>query len=123
MEGDKAVVYHCLDNARAYRGAALSPLEFELDDAPALEQMLTTVEPRWIMVKDLIHGDVEDKMELAQALFDEGILATVSEKQMGCCVRLQHMHYTVTSTRNFHRFFLFHSKMLVDTPDRSVQVG
>ena len=29
------------------------------------------------MVKDLIHGDVEDKMEIAQALFDEGILATV----------------------------------------------
>ena len=24
------------------------------------------------MVKDLIHGDIEDKMEIAQALYDEG---------------------------------------------------
>ena len=29
-------------------------------------------------MKDLIHGDVEDKMGIAQALFDEGLLATVS---------------------------------------------
>ena len=29
------------------------------------------------MVKDLIHGDVEDKMEIAQALYDEGLLATM----------------------------------------------
>ena len=77
MEDDKAILYHCLDNSRVYHGTPISPMEFEIDDAPALEQLLTTVEPHWIMVKDLIHGDVEDKMEIAQALFDEGILATV----------------------------------------------
>jgi lysine-specific demethylase/histidyl-hydroxylase NO66 len=77
VEDDKAVLYHCLDNSRVYHGTPLSPMEFEVDDAPALEQLLTTVEPHWIMVKDLIHGDVEDKMEIAQALFDEGILATM----------------------------------------------
>merc|ERR1719253_2140327 len=77
VEGDKAIVYHCFDNSRVFHGNPLSPLEFEVDDAPALEQLLTTVEPHWIMVKDLIHGDVEDKMEIAQALFDEGILATM----------------------------------------------
>jgi hypothetical protein len=27
------------------------------------------------MVKDLIHDDIEDKMEIAQSLYDEGILA------------------------------------------------
>eukprot|EP00985_Skeletonema_marinoi_P032111 scaffold38473_cov168-Skeletonema_marinoi.AAC.2 len=52
-------------------------MEFEIDDAPAIEQLLTTVEPHWIMVKDLIHGDIEDKMEIAQTLYDEGILAAV----------------------------------------------
>ena len=52
-------------------------MEFEVDDAPALEQLLTTVEPRWIAVNDLIHGDVEDKMGIAQALYDEGLLATM----------------------------------------------
>ena len=77
IEGDKAVLYHCLDNSRVFRGTPLSPMEFEVDDAPALEQLLTTVEPHWIMVKDLIHGDVEDKMDIAQALFDEGILSTM----------------------------------------------
>jgi len=75
IEDGKAVLYHCVDNARIYHGNPLSPLEFELDDAPALELLLTTVEPRWIQVQDLIHDDIEDKMELAQALYDEGILA------------------------------------------------
>ena len=77
MEDDKAVLYHCLDNSRVYQGTPLSPMEFEIDDAPALEQLLTTVEPHWIQVSDLIHGDIEDKMEIAQALFDEGMLATL----------------------------------------------
>ncbi len=77
VEDGKAVLYHCLDNSRVYHGTPLSPMEFEIDDAPALEQLLTTVEPHWIMVKDLIHGDVEDKMEIAQTLYDEGLLATI----------------------------------------------
>ncbi|KAL3808730.1 hypothetical protein ACHAXA_010896 [Cyclostephanos tholiformis] len=77
VEEGKAVLYHCLDNSRVYHGTPLSPMEFEIDDAPALEQLLTTVEPHWIMVNDLIHGDIEDKMEIAQTLYDEGLLATI----------------------------------------------
>lgn len=77
IEDSKAVIYHCLDNSLVFHETPLSPMEFEVDDAPALEQLLTTVEPHWIMVKDLIHGDVEDKMEIAQALYDEGLLATM----------------------------------------------
>ena len=75
VEGDKAVVYHSLDNSRVYHEVPLSPLEFEIDDAPALEMLLTTIEPHWICVQDLIHGDIEDKMDIAQSLYDEGILA------------------------------------------------
>eukprot|EP00577_Skeletonema_sp_RCC1716_P032773 CAMPEP_0113424184 /NCGR_PEP_ID=MMETSP0013_2-20120614/29447_1 /TAXON_ID=2843 ORGANISM="Skeletonema costatum, Strain 1716" /NCGR_SAMPLE_ID=MMETSP0013_2 /ASSEMBLY_ACC=CAM_ASM_000158 /LENGTH=269 /DNA_ID=CAMNT_0000312155 /DNA_START=1 /DNA_END=808 /DNA_ORIENTATION=+ /assembly_acc=CAM_ASM_000158 len=77
IEESQAVLYHCNDNSRVYHGTPLSPMEFEIDDAPAIEQLLTTVEPHWIMVKDLIHGDIEDKMEIAQTLYDEGILAAV----------------------------------------------
>jgi lysine-specific demethylase/histidyl-hydroxylase NO66 len=77
VEEGKAVLYHCLDNSRVYHGTPLSPMEFEIDDAPALEQLLTTVEPHWIMVNDLIHGDVEDKMGIAQTLYDEGLLSTI----------------------------------------------
>jgi len=75
LEDGKAVLYHCVDNSRVYRENPLSPMEFELDDAPALEALLTTVEPHWIQVQDLIHDDIEDKMEIAQSLYDEGILA------------------------------------------------
>jgi lysine-specific demethylase/histidyl-hydroxylase NO66 len=57
---------------------ALNPLEFELDDAPAIEQLLTTIEPRWIMLADLFHDTVEDKVGVAQALYDEGLLAVYS---------------------------------------------
>lgn len=75
VEGDKAVVYHSLDNSRVYHETPLSPMEFEIDDAPALEMLLTTIEPHWICVQDLLHGDIEDKMDIAQSLYDEGILA------------------------------------------------
>ena len=75
IEEGKAVLYHCVDNSRVFHETPLSPLEFEIDDAPALEALLTTVEPHWICVEDLIHGDIEDKMEITQSLFDEGILA------------------------------------------------
>jgi lysine-specific demethylase/histidyl-hydroxylase NO66 len=36
-------------------------MEFEMDDAPALELLLTTAEPRWIQVQDLIHDNIEEK--------------------------------------------------------------
>ena len=75
LEEGRAVLYHCVDNSRVYQGNPLSPMEFEVDDAPALELLLTTVEPRWIQVQDLIHDDIEEKMEIAQTLYDEGILS------------------------------------------------
>jgi lysine-specific demethylase/histidyl-hydroxylase NO66 len=75
IEDDKAVVYHCADNSREYQGHPISPLEFEMDDGPALEQLLTTAEPAWIVVNDLYHDTIEDKISITQALYDEGILA------------------------------------------------
>lgn len=75
LEEDKAVVYHCADNSRVFQGNPISPLEFEMDDGPALEQLLTTTEPEWIMVNDLMHDTIEDKVGVAGSLYDEGILA------------------------------------------------
>ena len=79
MEEGKAILYHSADNSPIHHEQPLSPMEFEIDDAPALEMLLTTVEPHWICVEDLIHGDIEDKMEIAQSLYDEGILAMFQE--------------------------------------------
>jgi hypothetical protein len=57
-------------------------MEFEMDDAPALELHLMTVEPRWIQVQDLIHDDIEEKYEIAQTLYDKRILSILeTEKQ------------------------------------------
>lgn len=78
LEDGKAVLYHCADNTCVYHEVPLSPLEFEVDDAPALEQLITTVEPKWIAISDLIHEGMEDKIAIAQSLYDEGILAIVN---------------------------------------------
>jgi len=80
LEEEKAVVYHCGDNSREYRGNPLRPLEFEMDDGPAIEQLLTTVEPHWIFVNDLYHDTIEDKVAIAQSLYDEGILAIKNQE-------------------------------------------
>ena len=82
LEDDKAVVYHCMENSRVFHGKPLSPMEFETDDGPALEQLVTTIEPNWIRVNDLFHDTIEDKVAIAQALFDEGILAVLNEEAM-----------------------------------------
>jgi lysine-specific demethylase/histidyl-hydroxylase NO66 len=51
-----------MDNSRVLQGNPPSPMEFEMDDAPALELHLMTVEPHWIQVQDLIHDDIEEKI-------------------------------------------------------------
>ena len=75
LEDEMAIVYHCIDNSRVYQEHPISPLEFEMDDAPAIEQLLTTVPPHWIAIQDLIHDTIDDKIGIAQSLYDEGILA------------------------------------------------
>lgn len=80
VEDGKIVVYHCMDNARNLYGNEISPLEFEVDDGPAIEMLLHAY-PEPIMVSDLQHPseDLEDKVGVAQALFKEGFLVIVDE--------------------------------------------
>ena len=53
----------------------MNPLEFELDDGPAIEQLLRAY-PEGVTVGDLEHPseELDDKISLAQALYKEGIL-------------------------------------------------
>jgi lysine-specific demethylase/histidyl-hydroxylase NO66 len=81
IEDDKAIIYHCGDNSREYQGNPLSPMEYEMDDGPTIEQLLTTVEPHWIFVNDLFHDTIEDKIAIVQSLYDEGILAVRQAEQ------------------------------------------
>jgi lysine-specific demethylase/histidyl-hydroxylase NO66 len=80
IEDGKIVLYHCMDNARSVFGNEISPLEFELDDGPAIETLLKAY-PDPVMVSDLPHPseDLEDKVGVAQALFKEGFLFIVDE--------------------------------------------
>lgn len=80
VEDGKVVVYHAMDNSRELFGNPVSPLEFELDDGPAIEALLNAY-PQPVVVSELEHPseDVEDKVGVAQALYKEGILMIVDE--------------------------------------------
>jgi bifunctional lysine-specific demethylase and histidyl-hydroxylase NO66 len=41
IEDGVAVVYHCMDNARWHHGAEMKPLEFPIDDAPAIGVLIS----------------------------------------------------------------------------------
>ncbi|GMH80847.1 hypothetical protein TrLO_g332 [Triparma laevis f. longispina] len=78
LEEGKAILYHCGDNSRTYRGQALSPMEFETDDAPTIELILKTVAPFWVKVDDLPHPpseDLDDKIGVVESLYEEGIVS------------------------------------------------
>lgn len=73
IEEGKAVVYHCRENSRQHHETPISPLEFELDDAESIEFILQSY-PDFFRVGDLPHEDSADQIELAKALYREGIL-------------------------------------------------
>ena len=58
----------------------MNPLEFELDDGPAIEQLLDAY-PTAVTVQDLPHcsEELEDKLAVAQALYKEGFLLVEDE--------------------------------------------
>lgn len=80
VEDGMVVLYHCMDNARDQFGLPLNPLEFELDDGPAIEGLLNAY-PEGVAVSDLAHPseEMDDKVEVAKSLFKEGFLIIVDE--------------------------------------------
>lgn len=72
------IYYHV--NIRVPGAHENSPLEFELDDGPAIELLLKAY-PEGVMVQDLPHPseELEDKVGIAQALFKEGFILIVDE--------------------------------------------
>eukprot|EP00603_Paraphysomonas_imperforata_P015561 CAMPEP_0114457990 /NCGR_PEP_ID=MMETSP0104-20121206/4453_1 /TAXON_ID=37642 ORGANISM="Paraphysomonas imperforata, Strain PA2" /NCGR_SAMPLE_ID=MMETSP0104 /ASSEMBLY_ACC=CAM_ASM_000202 /LENGTH=569 /DNA_ID=CAMNT_0001630565 /DNA_START=14 /DNA_END=1723 /DNA_ORIENTATION=- len=72
VEDGVIVVYHCMDNSRMLHEASLNPMEFDLDDGPAIEALLDAY-PTPVVVMDLHHPseELEDKVAVAQALFKD----------------------------------------------------
>lgn len=58
----------------------LNPIEFDLDDGPAIEALLDAYHTP-VVVMDLHHPseELEDKVSIAQALYKEGFLLRVEE--------------------------------------------
>ncbi|RHY12828.1 hypothetical protein DYB28_009256 [Aphanomyces astaci] len=75
----KAVVYHCKENSRKHHEVALSPLEFELDDAESIEFVFNSY-PSFFRVGDLPHEDPADQIGLVKALYEEGLLMFENDK-------------------------------------------
>ena len=84
FDNDKVLVYHCCDNDRTVthvpdndNTSSFTPLEFEIDDAPAIEQILTSTD-EYIAIKDLTHesssDNIQEKIEIVSALMKEEIL-------------------------------------------------
>ena len=67
--------------AESAGGEPPSALEFELDDAPAIEALLRAY-ARPVRVRDLPHPpheELEDKLGVAEALFREGFLYALED--------------------------------------------
>lgn len=73
---------------RELYGNPLNPLEFELDDGPAIEMFLKAY-PQSISVCDLYHPseELDDKISIAQALFKEGFLIITDDTSIPVDIR------------------------------------
>jgi len=80
VEDGKVVVYHCIYNDREHYKTVLSPLEYDLDDGPAIEALLCSY-PYGVIVEDLPHPseEIDDKVSIAQSLYKEGLLIIEDE--------------------------------------------
>mmetsp|Transcript_12300 Transcript_12300/g.16599 ORF Transcript_12300/g.16599 Transcript_12300/m.16599 type:complete len:573 (-) Transcript_12300:40-1758(-) len=81
-DNHQALLYHALDNGRTHRASPIACLEFQLDDAPAIEILLSAHIARPVAVSDLPHASLDDKLELARTLYDEGLLVAVDDDQV-----------------------------------------
>jgi len=68
------LLYHALDNATSHRGKPVACLEFEEEDAPALEALLASHAARPVLVRDLPHSSDDDRIAVASSLVAEGLL-------------------------------------------------
>lgn len=86
IEGDMAVVYHCLANERQAHASgeadaehgetAAGRMEFELDLAPALEALLlrVPVDGKGIVLRKVISNRQPEHLTLVKQLYDAGII-------------------------------------------------
>uniref|UniRef100_A0A7S3LN38 Bifunctional lysine-specific demethylase and histidyl-hydroxylase n=1 Tax=Aplanochytrium stocchinoi TaxID=215587 RepID=A0A7S3LN38_9STRA len=78
VEDDAAVVYHSLKNTRKYHEVDPRGLEFEVEDAEAIETILKSKpEEEPLIVRNLPHETDKDKLRVVQFLLTEKIITLV----------------------------------------------
>jgi len=80
LEDGDCVLYHSMANGRTLFENELQCLQFEPSDGQALEMLLTSY-PDWVRVDTLPLKEIEDRVELVNALYYEGILMALPEKR------------------------------------------
>eukprot|EP00288_Rhodomonas_lens_P017778 CAMPEP_0177713424 /NCGR_PEP_ID=MMETSP0484_2-20121128/12929_1 /TAXON_ID=354590 /ORGANISM="Rhodomonas lens, Strain RHODO" /LENGTH=406 /DNA_ID=CAMNT_0019225307 /DNA_START=39 /DNA_END=1259 /DNA_ORIENTATION=+ len=75
LEGELAVLYHCVDNSRDFEGKPEQCLEFDADYFDAMQHLIDSY-PAYTQVKELpgLEGGVEDAVALAEVLARGGLL-------------------------------------------------
>eukprot|EP00731_Ephydatia_muelleri_P028308 Em0019g1181a len=78
VDEEGPMIYHTLENTRIYQEKEMAGLAIREADAPAIEQLLTSY-PDPIAIDSLAveEGLIEDKIELCQLLFGQGLLLVV----------------------------------------------
>lgn len=74
-EEDAVRVYHNLENARVYHGKEPQFIEITADLAPAVEFLLHSY-PEYVSVDSLPPTTVEERVEIANILYDKGLIIT-----------------------------------------------
>ncbi|XP_064601898.1 ribosomal oxygenase 1-like [Liolophura sinensis] len=73
---DQVHVYHCLENTRLYHGHGEPQyIDISVEAAPAVEFLIHSY-PEYVLVDDLPMESVQEKVNLARALYEKGLLRT-----------------------------------------------
>lgn len=72
-EDDAVRIYHNLENARVYHGKETQYVEVSAELAPVVEFLFLNY-PEYVLVNSLPTPSVEDRVELANVLYDKGLI-------------------------------------------------
>lgn len=78
MEDDQVRLYHNLENSRLYHKVDPTYLEIPAQFAPAVEYLIHNY-PQYVSLESLPLNSMEEQVELAQALYEKGMLITESQ--------------------------------------------
>ncbi|XP_052768522.1 ribosomal oxygenase 1-like isoform X2 [Mya arenaria] len=74
-EDDTVRIYHSMENARLYHAREPQYIEVSPELAPAVEMLIQSY-PEYVTVESLPSGTLEEKVDIANVLYDKGLLTT-----------------------------------------------